>query len=268
MSQLGGVPDTLFQPWGRALLIGSFSLALVQAIRHEEELSDAFEGLAIGLVALVFYRDGGALLGSLSKELQSYLHRVGDGVDLKQYLLGLIQQSAATPVGGKPVTGGVNLPALTEQVWRMGVWGVLTTIVDWLFLLAQVLLEAAHAVLWKLLLLLYPLSCGVYPLSPRMLGNLSLYAVELSLWLPILLLIQIATSEVARGSIGSSGGLGLQVVAIELMATLLILSVPAVTHRFLSGAFSGDLGTGAHVLGKSQGWIQKIKAWRSERGGR
>jgi len=262
VTQIHGVPDALFHPWGRTLLVGSFCLALMNTIREEEDLSAPFESLIIGVLALTFYPQCAAILKSLSTEIQSYLAQASSSVDLNEFVLDLLKRSAAAPSDGKPVSGGVNLPALAEQVWKVGVWGVLTSIVQWVFLLAQFLLESGYAVLWKILVLLFPLACGVYPVLPRMLGNLAVYAVELSLWMPILMLIKLATSEVARTSVGAAGGVGLQVVAVEVMAVLLMLSVPTVTHKFMSGAFSGDFGTSDHTLRKGRSWIQSVVAWK------
>lgn len=252
------LPMSLLEPWGRALLIAGFGFLLVRAMRGSEDLSLAFERLTIGMLALVLYRQGAEVLVRLSEELIQALRSAGDRNELKILLLDALRAAAAspTPTGGKP---GINLPAISEQVFRIGVWGVMTLIVDWLFMLASLLIESAHAVFWKLILFLFPLACGIYPFFPRILSNLLLYALELSLWTPFLIVIERVTAEAAKARLARDGSLGLAIVAVELIAAFLILSIPAVTHKFLSGAFAGDFGSGASLIGAGKRFVFQMK---------
>ncbi len=247
-TEIGSLPMELLVPWSKSLLMGAFGWTLIQAIRGEEALALPFERLAIGVLSFVFYPEASRQLQGLSADLQDLLRHAGGSADLKALVLAALESSAQAPLPASQSTTFLNLPSLTEQVLRTGVWGALTLIVQWIFLLASILLETAHDVFWKLIVFMFPLGCGLYPLFPRMLTNLALYAIELCLWIPILILIERITSEVGRTLLTREGSLGLPLIAVELIAVFLILSVPMTAHRFLSGAFSGDMGSGGSVI--------------------
>jgi hypothetical protein len=97
-----------------------------------------------------------------------------------------------------------------------------------------------------------------------MLTQLSLYAVELALWFPMLSAVEVTTAIVAKREMTRSGSWGLYIVAVELLAILLILMIPALTHRFMSGAFSGDFDTQSSVLRNMKKLITFRKAGVSQ----
>jgi hypothetical protein len=162
---------------------------------------------------------------------------------------------------------GGGLSAIGEA-WRTGVWGIMTALVEAVFLLVGFILECCREVLWTLLLFLFPLSCGVFPVFPKMMTNLVLYAVELSLWLPMLGLVELTTGIVAKKHLDQTGGLGFYMVAVQLIAILLILLIPSVTHRFLSGAFSGDFNSQSGLFVMVKKVVRVPSAVRASRGGR
>lgn len=258
MNTLASTPDFLL-PWGRILLIGAFGAALVLAVRESSSLEGPFVGLVIGVLGLTLYKPYSTWLSDASQQLVREVALVSDRDDLKSFILNAMERASKAP----DAAGGLSIPGFVEQAWRLGVWGVLSVVVQFVFLLSSLILECAQAVLWKLILILFPLACGLFPIAPGILKNLSLYSIELSLWLPILALVEVATSSVARMYVIKEGSLGLFLVATELVAILLILSVPAITHRFLGGAFSGDLGSGASVLNTAK----KALAWSRLRAG-
>ncbi len=257
---LGALPMDLLMPWSKSLLMGAFGWTLIQSIRGEESLSVPFERLALGVLAFTFYPEASARLQGLSTELSVLLRHAGGSADLKTLVLSALQDSAQAPLPSGQSTL-LNLPSLTEQVLRTGIWGALTMIVQWIFLLASLLLETAHDVFWKLLIFLFPMGCGLFPIFPRMLTNLALYAIELCLWMPILILIERITSEVGRTLLTREGSWGLPLIAVELVAVFLILSVPTTAHRFLSGAFAGDMGSQGSLIQTGRRWI----AWSQSR---
>jgi hypothetical protein len=124
----------------------------------------------------------------------------------------------------------------------------MTALVEGVFLIVSFVLECAQEVLWKLLLLLFPLAAGVYPVFPRMMTNLAVYAVELSFWFPMLCLVELATGSVARKHMVQAGSWGLYVVAVQIIAIILIVLIPSITHRFLSGAFAGDFNSQTSII--------------------
>jgi hypothetical protein len=187
---------------------------------------------------------------------------LGHREDLRALILEAMKKAASS--GAESGTSfSLNLPAVLEQAWRTGVWGVMTALVEGIFLIVSFVLECAREVLWKLLLFLFPLACGVFPVFPKMMTNLVVYAVELSLWFPILCLVELVTGQVARGHMLRDGSWGLYIVAVQAVAIFLIIMIPGFTHRFLSGAFAGDFNsqTGLFV------WVQRVvQAGRPGRG--
>ncbi len=238
---------TLLAPIGRSLLLGSFAFTLMQAMRGKFDLSLTFERLVIGMLAISFYYPGALSLESVSLQLSAFILSLGEKDDLKALILNAFKDAASAPPSGGGSTS-FNIPALLEQAWRTGVWGVMTALVEGVFLIVSFVLECAREVLWKLTLILFPLAAGVYPVFPRMMGNLILYGVELSLWFPMLNLIEWMTAQVARSHLTQAGSLGLYIVAVEIIAILLIALIPSVTHRFLSGAFAGDFDSQRSLL--------------------
>jgi hypothetical protein len=238
---------TALVPVGKLLLLAGFGLTLVRAMRGGIDLQECFERLAIGFLTLSFFEPVVRSLDGLSQELSALIRRLGDAEDLRRLVLEAFKRASEE---GAVSSGSSlpNLPALFEQAWRTGIWGIMSQLVDWFFLIAAFLLECAHSVLWQLLLFLTPLAAGAYPFFPRVLTNLALYALELALWFPILALVEITTALVARNEMQRVGSWGLYVVACELIAILLTLMIPSVTHRFLHGAFSGDLDSSVGII--------------------
>ncbi|MBY0472103.1 hypothetical protein K2X30_13130 [bacterium] len=228
-------------PIGRTLLLGAFAFSLFRSLKGESDLAEAFEGLVVGLLAITFFSPACDMVVYLSDLLSKFIDGFGNDQDLRALIAESFKKAAEEPVNGSPVS--INIPAILEQAWRTGVWGIMGLVVDWVFLLAAFLLECAQKVLWILLLFFIPISGGLFPAFPKLLTSAALYAIEISLWLPVLKLINIATSSVARDMMQKAGSWGLYIVAIELLAIILTLRVPNITHRLLRGALEGDLGT-------------------------
>lgn len=242
----GAWNPALLVPVGKSLLLAAFAFCLIQGMRGRMELSLGFERLAIGFLAMTFYRDGAFWLEILSEQLSGRISSLGQG-DLRQFLLEAFKKAAEAPAPSGQGSS-FNLPALLEQAWRTGVWGVMSALVEGIFLIVSFVLECARDVLWALLLFLFPLACGAYPVFPRILGNLVLHAVELSFWIPMLCLVERVTGGVAREHLLKTESWGLSLVAVQVVAILLILLIPTVTHRFLSGAFSGDFNSQSGIF--------------------
>lgn len=247
------------EAWARALvmpsqvlLYGGFGFTVFRTIQGKSDLELPFERLVIGYLALVYYPQAADFLLSTSEKLTDTIGKLGDRTDLKQFILESIKTAANQPVSYGPSQGravDTNIPALISQAFRTGIWGILTAIVDAVFLIAFFLLDSARDVLWAILMFLFPLSCGLYPISPKLFGNLSLYAVELALWTPMLAMVEVMTSMVARKHVANNSSLGLSLIAVEIVAIGLILSIPKITHQFLSGAFAGDFESQVKMMG-------------------
>ncbi len=255
-----GAQPQLLSREGQALLLGTFAWTLILAMRGKLSLSEPFERLAVGFLALTFFVSGAAQLMELSQALLTKLIDPNRGEDLRVLILELLHRE---PVKNGPDAG--NNFSFAAEAWRTGVWGVMTALVEGVFLLVSFVLECAYRVLWALLLTLYPLGCGLYPLFPGMLKNLSLYGIELSLWLPFLALVERVTAAVARDAVGMDGSLGLPVIAIQVIAILLIILIPTLTHRFLSGAFSGDFDTQSKTVNAGRSVVTRVVQLRKGR---
>jgi hypothetical protein len=242
-----GLQPTLLIPVGRTLLLGSFGVTLINAMRGKHDLALPFERLVLAFLALTFFDIGAFQLEAMGDLLTAMILKLGQKDDLRALLTDAFKQAAASPTADGGSTS-FNLPAVIEQAWRTGVWGVMTATVEGTFLVVSFVLECMQEVLWKLLLFLFPIAAGMLPVFPRMLSNLVIYAVELTLWFPMLCLIEFVTGTVAKEHLTQSGSLGLFIVGVEIVAILLILLIPTVTHRFLSGAISGDFNSQSGVF--------------------
>lgn len=235
------ISPTLLIPTGQTLLLGAFAYSLIQSMRGRLQLQVTFERLAVGMLALSVFPKAAQGLDGLSTKLTLLIEQLGRD-DLRDFLLEAFKKAGDSPTSSGQATV-FNVPAVLEQAWRVGVWGAMNALVEGTFLIVSFVLECAKEVLWTLLLFLFPLSCGVFPVFPRLMTNLALYAVELSLWFPMLSLVERVTGLVARKHVIQDGSWGLYLVAVQVVAILLILLIPSVTHRFLSGAFSGDFNS-------------------------
>lgn len=233
-------PEVLI-PAAKIILTGSFGLSVMLAWKESEELTAPFLKLSFAFLSLLFFREWLDWLSKTGDAISVFISNLGDHQALKDLVL-----SSLSEAGKKPLANGertvFNLPSVIEQAWRLGVWGILSEIADFFFLLSSFLIETAHRVFWQLMIFLFPLACGIFPLLPGILRNLVLYAVELSLWDAVLKMIQIATGFAARSYLQQQGSIGLPIVAVELIAIVLTFSIPTITHLVVSGALHSDWG--------------------------
>jgi hypothetical protein len=169
---------------------------------------------------------------------------LGDPEALSQILLDAYS-SATTAPGG---TAGFNLGETINQVWRSGVWAVAKSVSEFFFLASEFMLIQAQKIFWNVLSFLFPLFIGFYPVAPWLLISAALFAIELSLWIPVLYLIKVASFPVARDAHALLGSVGIPIVATEIVSIGLYLSVPMFTHRLITGALHGDHGVSLNVF--------------------
>ncbi len=236
--------DLLTAP-SQIILLGAFGISLTLALRGQESLVIPFEKLAVGYLALLFFKPFFSMLLFLSKELTAYLSELGDKDGLIKFVaLALVQANEVIPNegGAKDVlTRGANLANVFNQFLRSGVWGVVSSITEFFFLIARYFLEVTCDVFLQIVFILFPLSCGFYPIFPKIFYGLILFQVELSLWFPMLTIVDVSTSLVARQYSMVSSELGFNVIACELVAIILTFSVPILSHKFVAGSLNGDL---------------------------
>ena len=245
----------LLVPIGKVLLLGSFGASLLQAIRGRFPLNVSFERLVLGMIALAYFDRAALTLQWLSDELIAAISQAGHSEDLRGLLLDAFKKAASAPAPAGSGARIFNAPAILEQAWRTGVWGVMSALVEGVYLIASFVLECARDVLWQLLLFVLPIAAGLMPVLPGMLAALTVYALELVFWLPMLCLVESVTGTVARSRLTEDGSLGLTLIGVECVAIVLILSIPALTHRIMQGALNGDLGAQQSVLGWARGIV-------------
>ncbi len=255
---------------GKAILLGAFGFNLVLALRKGERLESSFVALAIGFLGITFFRSWLEVLFRLSDLLTYEVQKLGDTQALKNLVLKSIEASASEPDsnGSKFL---LNIPALTEQIFRIGVWGIATTIADFFFLIAQAFVEVRRDILLGLLQFLVPLIWGLFPLRPEIGISIFNYTMEMALWGPCLYLIQVVIAHVAPGYLYRPGSLGIPIVALEIVATILTLEVPRMVHQLLSGVLQpGGESTaiGMIFLGMRTATKSKVKGTAERKGGR
>jgi len=237
----------LLQPVGRILLLGTIGYAIYRVIEGEYEFEEAITGAVIGFLGLWFYTDGFNVLNSISEQLITFLGDHMDHRTLTEQLIGAIQKSPSAQSGNLPSVGEVF-----GQMWRAGVWGVVSSLIELVFLISDYVIVVSQKVLSKQVILFFPIACGLYPVFPGVFSNLALYAVELSLWRPMLVIIHEITAMVSQDYLANDPTQGLQIIAVELVAIYLILSIPRTTHSVMNGALSGDLGTSGGFIHASK----------------
>jgi hypothetical protein len=239
---MNGLPlakDILSLP-SQVLLLAAFGISLLLAIRRGDGLGASFESYAVGYLVILFYASGLRGLFSLGKELDLFLAQLGNQDGLREFVAKSLADS--TPHFGNGIAGGAKeIANYIGQIFRTGVWGVVTSLTELIFLLARFLLEVSRDVLWQILFILFPLGAAFFPLFPRVLANMCILALELVLWMPLLTIVNAATSLLARQYSRLSSDIGFYVIACELVAIIMTFSIPEFVHRLVSGSVSGTM---------------------------
>jgi hypothetical protein len=243
----------------------TFSWALIRAVRDQERLEEPFIKLALGVLLLSSYEPIFTGLDRMSQELVVYLERLGDKTALIDFISqsmvragSLHQAPAGSGVAGQVYAGAGNIAEYLSQALRTGVWGICASVVEFLFLIVRYLLSIGREVLWELILVFMPLMIGLLPATHRLGTAMALCAVELSLWQPVLTVIDIVTSRVARARTLQSGDLGLTVVAVELLAVVLALAIVPLCHQLISGSLKFGVADQLPFLAKLPKVLSRI----------
>jgi hypothetical protein len=224
-----------------SLLLGCFGTAVLLSMRRGSGLVSAFEMLAFGYFSILFHGPALALLQDLGKSLEVFLLAHGSVSDLDKFVGASLADAASKDKSGSAMGYVNNVLTYTAQIVRTGVWGVLASSAELLFLLARFLLEVGRDALWQILVVLFPLSAAFLPVASKLFVGMALFAVELCLWLPMLAIINIACSEVARRYMQIPADIGFYVLAVEIIAVTLTFAVPVMAHKFVTGSLSGSV---------------------------
>jgi hypothetical protein len=226
-----------------SLLLASFGIALLLSMRRGSGLVLCFEKLALGYVLILFHGPALELLQEVGKSLEAFLLSKGTGSvsDLDKFIGASLADAASKDRSGSAMGYLNNFLTYTAQIVRTGVWGVLASCAELLFLLARFLLEVGRDALWQILVVLFPLATAFLPIAPKLFIGMALLAVELTLWLPMLAIINIACSEVARRYMQVPADIGFYVLALEIIAVTLTFAVPVMAHKFITGSLSGSV---------------------------
>jgi len=233
--------DLLLVRPAEILLLASFGISLLFSIRKGEGLYISFERFIIGFLSLIFYKNILDGLFNLGKELDTYLISLGSQDDLKAFIVQSLYQASTTFQSQATSSSLSNLGNYIAQVFRTGIWGVISSITEIFFLMAYFLLEVGRDALWRILIVLFPIGAAMFPILPKILFSMLAMAVELILWLPILTIINVATSELAREYSRISYDIGFYVLALEIISIVLTFSTPIIAHKLVSGSLNGSM---------------------------
>lgn len=248
---MNALSSDLFVPVSRIAVVGSVAFGAIQVLRGRETAEWLVIGAAVGLLGIVFSQAYFSTLSLLSETLTIFIKSAGSGDSVFQVFSRLLDNAvkdAPMPAFNDPygsmsaVQGNILGAAL-----KTGVWGVITLIIEFLFMILGEVLQALANTLLQIIQIIFPIGAALYAARPEIIKNLALYSAELSLWLPCLSLIRGVVGLVSKrylegGETAGNPDLGLKMVAVQLAAIILFSSVPKFVHSILSGSLSGDMG--------------------------
>jgi len=233
------VNTAIFVGVAKIIVVGTFGASLVQALRRDGNLEESFIRLVGAFLGIFFYREFFDVLSMLSNGLTGLVESATGGTSVFDQIGEA--QKAANNAGA---WNGIS------QALKVGVWGIVASLIELIFILSYELLMAARDVLWQLCIVLFPLAASLCPYFPSITLNLMTYSLEIALWLPVLSLIDFVVSVVShehmigRAAESVRPDFGLPILAVQLMSIILIFSIPSATNRMVSGALSGDFSAG------------------------
>ena len=226
-------PDILV-PIGRALLFGSLGVVIFHFIRGHSNATESAERLVLAVLAMALFAAGVGLISSLAKEAETFVEGLAGGNGLRAFLGRLMKLWNDATDSQKSGASRLAAGLAAIEVWRGGLWGILSLIVDAAFLIVMFLLKITQGVMWNLIIVFIPIACGLFPVMPRMLTSMTMYAIEISLWLPIGRLVDWTTGEIARHYMTANPTDGVFLIGSEILAIILIWKTPQITHRLVT----------------------------------
>ena len=229
-------PKVLFAS-GTVLLLGTGSITLCLSFYRHESIDKPLIRFAVGTLLFFFFEDLLQNLIELSDQLTTFFAQLGNRDGLRQLILEAMKQSSQAP-NPDGSAAHFNIPAAIEQIWRTGVWGVVSVLAECFFLLSSLLLEISREITLQLIWILYPLVIGVLPIFPGVATQFLMHVICVSLWWPLFTLITVVTSVIARHYMAHTNSWGLAILALEVIACLMTCAVPMIAQRLVSGAIS------------------------------
>lgn len=231
----------LFQPVlvnsGKSLLLAAGSIGLGLAFYRKNDIERPFIRFAAATLLFFLFPNLLTTLFDLSDDLTKFFEQLGNRDGLKELIADALKRAATTP-SADGSGSKFNLPGAIEQIWRTGVWGVVSVLAECFFLLSSLLLEISREISYQMIWILYPLLIGIGPVLPNVTGQFLLHTLCVALWWPIFMLITVVTSVIARHYMAHTNSWGLAILALEVIGCLMTCAVPVITHRLVSGAIS------------------------------
>jgi len=241
----------IFLPVSRIIVAGAIAYSALKTIQGSERVEYFTLSCIISLLGIAFYQSYFSTLESISSSFELFIQSAGKGESVFKVLARMWAHADSThsmpdfsdPQGGNSIASALKFAATIKT----GVWGVITMVIEFLFIILSEVLVALSTTLLKVVELLFPLGAALFAARPEILKNLALYSVELSLWVPCLSLIRGIVGIVSKKFLEAESGfgdsdLGLKMIAVQLSAIILFASIPKFVHSVCSGSISGDMG--------------------------
>lgn len=207
------------------------------ALYRKDGLERPFIRFASATLLFFLFPNLLAGLFALSDDLTKFFEQLGSRDGLKELIADALKRASTMP-SADGSGSRFNLPGAIEQIWRTGVWGVVSVLAECFFLLSSLLLEIGREISYQLIWILYPLLIGVAPLFPSVTGHFLVHTLCVALWWPLFTLITVVTSIIARHYMANTNSWGLAILALEVIACLMTCAVPMIASRLVQGAIS------------------------------
>lgn len=243
----------MFFDVGRILILGTIGFAIFQVVQAQRSAESVVASCVLAALTLSFFKNYLLGLQNLSKLCFEMIEntKTYDGSIFK-YLgevivkSGTVYKDETNWMEWAP-KGFVNSGA---TLIKAGIWGALNSIIQFLFLLSSKFIIASQAVLMELALVLSPIVAAFTAISTSALKNLLKFTLQVSLWGPILALVELIVTFVSKKSImqrsleSTQFDFGLDVISIQLVAIILTFSIPSISQKLVSFTLESDLGGG------------------------
>jgi hypothetical protein len=243
--------STLLVPAARLIVVGSMAWGIFKVLRDQEALEGVAVGCVVGLLGITFFQSYFDILRTMSETLESFVRNSGDGESIFRVLKQSVENvklpmNPDTPEGARIASEAYG-SAIFGAIIQGTVWGTLRLVIEFFFVILSGTLETISLALLQLVKIFFPVAAALYAARPQVLTNLAAYAVELSLWSPVLTIVRAVSGYVSKGYISGEFEhqgmpLGLSMIVVQLASIFLFLKIPGFVHSFVSGHLSGDHG--------------------------
>ena len=236
----------MLDPIGQILFLASVGWAIFSVVRGKWSTEQAIISCLIGAMGLFFWHDAVDILQRVSDLLADFFKTKVDSRDFKAHLFDILQKNSIKNQGD---SAWKHISETVDAAFSTGVWAVLNSIIEFIFMAADLIIVVSQAVLTKICIVFLPIACGIFPLFPKMLMNILLYIFELSLWRPMLVIIHEVLLLVSKDLILKDSSFTFNIIVVEIVAIFLILGIPKFVDALLKGAISGDHSAYGAIMG-------------------